>query len=528
MAELLIIRGKSAKEPLKDNVSGLAVFMTAPPQSFVDEPIHKLGSLLDAERLGIVGDYSDETPPSDAIFALSGTPEIGDEVTVLINWAKLVSVIVDSNTQDLAALSQKIVDEINLKTYIHGFTASFDGTNITVTPRAGLGGLTVTLSVNAPVNITATISQNFTGGTVSQMKLLHYFIKRYFDYSDKELYLGIFTYGQFSDELIRMQNFAKGAISQFAVLVLPEVLSNSLATTFQQQINVLQDLKTPAVVTLTGDLKGLTFSTLQDLQQANARGVNVFIGNDGNYFLPAWNSVKTYKYGDTVTFLNGVYQAKYETTDSPLSGAWLYIADNPFAGLNGSYYGEITVFLALLSIAKVSENIGWIGKFNLQKDYFTRVAILGSQYEFLTEQTITELENKNYTFFRYYPAEEGVFISDTWTAISKNDDYATIENNRTFNKAVRVLAQQLNPFLNSPLLFKKDGTLKPQTLEFIKSEIEAAFIQMKGAQEISNYEVYIDENQKPLETGKLVVKIKIQPVGVARFIEATITFTTTI
>ena len=517
MANLNIIRSEVGKVLNTDGVTGLLFFQSAPAKT----GIFKLTKLKDATDLGFVGDYSDETAPSDADFTIAGTTSAGDYIDVKVNGASLCYLSF-SDTLSANQVAAKVADYINGKKYIHGFSASASTDTVTITPRVGLGGITTNLTVDASSSLTITINNDFGAGTPSKMIRIYKAISDYFRFATSPLYLGVFTYGAFTNELEQVQDFAGGIINQFGVFVEPETLTASLADIFQAQANVLANKKTPSVVVLTANLDGLSVSTIPNFQNTEDNFVNVFIGQNGALVANNWSNTGTYKAGDKVNFLNKVYSAKADNPESPLLGDWTEVTDN-YKGIGGNY-GDIGVMLGILSEAAVHENVGWVGQYDVSDSTFLNAAALGQDTALMDTADFNTLEEKNITFFRTYPLNTGVYITDSWTAIQRNSDFATLENNRVFNKASRLITLNLTPLLNSPLYVTPSGALTKSTIAIFKNETAKGLELMKTAGELSNYAVTIDPNQDVLTTGTISIGVKLQPVGVARTINVIMTY----
>ena len=119
----------------------------------------------------------------------------------------------------------------------------------------------------------------------------------------------------------------------------------------------------------------------------------------------------------------------------------------------------------------------------------------------------------------------GTYNEGAPTSIAVTSDFATIFNNRTTDKAVRGVRTFMLPNISSPLLVNADGSLTEDTAAKFKNDAARALEQMERDEEISAFVVLIDPTQNVLSTSKVVVTIKIVPVGVADQIEINIGFT---
>ena len=98
--------------------------------------------------------------------------------------------------------------------------------------------------------------------------------------------------------------------------------------------------------------------------------------------------------------------------------------------------------------------------------------------------------------------------------------------NGALNKCIRNIRTNTLPKLGSPLYIKQDGKLNSDTIAVFKTLAEKPLNDIKSAGEISDYQVTINPDQPVLTTSKIVLTVKIIPVGVAREIEINIGLTT--
>lgn len=182
-----------------------------------------------------------------------------------------------------------------------------------------------------------------------------------------------------------------------------------------------------------------------------------------------------------------------------------------------SYKNTAAVGLALgaLSKAKVSENIAWIEKFNLTGNGFAKPGFVGGK-EIKSLGDLRTLNEKRYIFTQTHTGLAGVYFNDSHTCTTGTSDFAYIENNRTVNKATRLLRTALLPKLASPVLVDIDGKLPQSVSKSFEDLCRNALEGMVANQEVSAFDVYVDPKQNILSTSELKVKAEITPVGTAR------------
>jgi secreted trypsin-like serine protease len=181
------------------------------------------------------------------------------------------------------------------------------------------------------------------------------------------------------------------------------------------------------------------------------------------------------------------------------------------------YKNSAAVGLALgaISKSKVSENIAWIEKFNLTGEGFAKAGFVGGE-EIKTLGTLSDLNEKRYIFVKTHTGLPGVYFNDSHTCTTGTSDFAYVENNRTINKATRLMRTALLPKLASPVLVDIDGKLPQSVSKSFEGLCRSALEAMVANQEVSDFDVYVDPKQNILATSELKVKAEITPIGTAR------------
>lgn len=189
--------------------------------------------------------------------------------------------------------------------------------------------------------------------------------------------------------------------------------------------------------------------------------------------------------------------------------------------------------MGTISAAAVSQNIGELQSFNLTDaaaSRFTDAQLSdGTAFADLTDTQKNTLNDRGYIFVTRLIGFDGHYWNDSPTCVELADDLAYIEANRTLDKAVRQVRLALLPQLKSRV--PVDGTTGQIAREIVNSFegiCRTALDQMQSDGDISARDVYIDPAQNILTTGKIEVKISIVPVGIARTIEVSIGFETSV
>jgi hypothetical protein len=319
------------------------------------------------------------------------------------------------------------------------------------------------------------------------VKALHYQINAIFEANKQAvLYLAIYTRTGTTapdyTKVLNVQRFAEGKIRQLGVLDQEVTFAGSVVTVLQAQADILEAEHKPLSIVVAGKMS--TFSviaTLPDLRVLDAKNVSVVVGSDG-------------------------------------------------AGLGSQTTASILgLTIGFLSLAKVNENVGWVGRFNVAKNATNEFDVPalstdGTLLKTLAAGAVQGIADKGYIFIKKHVGTAGTYFNDTPTAIAVTSDYAFIENNRTIDKAVRVCRTFLLPSINAPLYVETDGKLTEDTIASFRNDARRGLETMQKEGEISAFEVVINPAQNVLSSSKIVLTLKIIPVGVARKIEVNIGF----
>lgn len=328
------------------------------------------------------------------------------------------------------------------------------------------------------------------------------------------------SYQDIAGKAMNMQEQANGNIRQMAVIFSGATsfeATKAAVTKAQTQASLGYKDYMPFEVILEG--KGFDADTATSLAELNAENVSVVVAMDvekafeQKLFREDDNTVynlapgeKLARIEDTNVF-NVITSEGYKEED----GAFLQFLYKEV------YKNTAAVGLALgaVSRAKVSENIAWIEKFNLTGEGFAKAGFIGGQ-EIKTLGTLSELNEKRYVFTKTHTGLAGVYFNDSHTCTTGTSDFAYVENNRTINKATRLLRTALLPKLASPVLVDIDGKLPQSVSKNFEGLCRSALEGMVANQEVSDFDVYVDPKQNILATSELRVKAEITPIGTAR------------
>lgn len=545
LPDITFIRGEGGLGrplPGKDHLSSM-LFYTAGslPSGFgTSDRIKKVLSLAEAEALGILDDHADETKGTEGKVVIGGTWLADEIATILIDGAVLGTFTVVSGSTDIADVVTGLKDAINAATATgikHRWVADeTTGTDIDLTQPDKLGivnnaGSHITFTVTSVAG-TGTPTQ-FTGGVGSYFAVMHYHISEYFREQPKGVtWVGIFAQATFTGaEIEEVQNFADGEIRQTGIYVSHEVFASSQLTSIQGFIDTLTVEHKSLSVVFHSDLSSATLSALPDISALSNGGVSMLIGEEGDYHQFAYDNDKAYLSGEKVTFQGKAYISKANTTgNAPWDGTkWTELREN-LQAISGFSIGTMGATLGNVSFASVNESIAFVAKFNVVSGTgLDEVAFATTDlFRDISTNLKDTLNDFHYTFLRKIQGISGTFNSDSFTAITATSDFATIENNRTINKAERNIRTNVLPNLNAPLFVNDDGTLSEDTISLFKNDAQRALVDMEADGELSAQSVSIDPTQNVLSSSKIIIKVVLVPVGVARQIEINIGFAVTL
>lgn len=256
--------------------------------------------------------------------------------------------------------------------------------------------------------------------------------------------------------------------------------ATSELTTIQTLIDsLITDFKTPLNVIYTADITSFaTVSALPDLTTVTAPNLAVVIGRDaGNY---------------------------------------------------GTTLGEksnLGAALGVISQSKVSDSIAWVEQYNVANVEMETVALSnGLLVADLSKTDLDLLNTKHYLAYIKRPRVTGTYFNDSYTAVVGTSDYSTLENNRVYNKSYIGVVENCTPLVNSPLVVDSAGRMTPGTITNFETRGSVILEAMKENVEISGYTVYVNPSQNVISAQKVLMDIRMTPVGVGRNLEFTLGF----
>lgn len=201
--------------------------------------------------------------------------------------------------------------------------------------------------------------------------------------------------------------------------------------------------------------------------------------------------------------------------------------------------------LGMLAARKINENLGSV---NIEKKPLAKrgtqdypltdekkgrwlEAFLpnGESVDSIDKAVLNAIIAKGYIVAAAYEGYAGFFFENSYTCIDSTSDFAFIENNRTWNKAARVIRATLLPEVKGRV--KKDpttGFIASTTVGRWMGLVNKALEAMVSADEISGFDVYINEKQVVTQTSPAKVKALIVADGIVHEFEVAVGLTNSI
>lgn len=496
MGKIRFIKGKgSLARPLagEDHISGLVIYSDNLPSGYsAQERVKLVVDITAAEALGIVNDKSDEVKATGGKVKITTAGASATVAAIIMDTVTLGSyTLVLADTADDVA--EGLAAAINLGTATHGYTATQATDTVNLVAPAGLGDSIndgTHLSFTSTGTGAATVTQ-FSGGVDPYLDVVHYHIDEFFRINPgAQLYVGFFDVPESAydfNELITIQNGVGGKIRQFGIYMGSVSFATAHMNSLQARADALDTVIKPVSILYAANIVGATLASIRTLSDPK---VHAIIGQDGDHTGAALFAEKGY----SITCLGAA--------------------------------------LGATSRAKVHENIGWVGKFDMSGDNELMVPAMadGVLLTTMTDAAIDLIDSYGYIFLQKYVGETveaaGTYFNDNHSAVSLESDYAFMNDNRTMDKAIRRVYGKMLPQLNGPITIDPtSGKLAPYTVAYLESLGNAALEQMERDGELSGYKAVINPDQNLLQTSNLQVVIKNVPIGVSRNINIKISFT---
>ncbi|MDQ8012039.1 MAG: DUF2586 family protein [Flavobacterium nitrogenifigens] len=153
----------------------------------------------------------------------------------------------------------------------------------------------------------------------------------------------------------------------------------------------------------------------------------------------------------------------------------------------------------------------------------------GDAVDSIEKTALNAILAKGYIIAVGYEGYAGFFFANSYTCVARESDFSFIENNRTWNKVARVIRTTLLPEVKGRV--KKDpetGFIAPTTVGRWMSLVNKAVEKMVIDDEISGFEIYINEKQIVTDTAPAKVKATIVMDGIVHEFELAVGLTNNI
>ena len=471
--------------PGTDFISGYLHYYTGTlPSGFTANTAKAIYSVSDAENLGITDNHLGETA-SKAKLAITTASASGDTLTLTYTGINSVEVTilaaaVLSTNATASDTATEIAALINAGTATHGFSATASSANVLIQTVSGQGifpnnGTCYAFSKTGTVAATLT---NPTGsgstvlGVASFIDIAYYHISEYFRIQPKGKLWVMFSAQETTytfEKIQTLQDQSLGEIKQVAVYENNVAFDEDMCGVMQGVIDACIADDKPLIAVMGAEIHSLSdLADFPDLTQQEAPNVSISISADGD-----------------------------------AQGYYLWQA-------TGTTIGNVGALLGAISLSKVSDSIGWVEKFNMAKASELDVIMFNNSeyYTGLSKGALETLHDKGALFLRKFVGLNGSYWSDSQSCVTPTSDYATIENNRTYQKIVRTVRANMLPAISSPIKVDADGKLSAATIGYFESLANAPLVQMESNGELSAHKVIINPDQDVLATSTLELTLK--------------------
>lgn len=307
--------------------------------------------------------------------------------------------------------------------------------------------------------------------------IVHYQVSEYFRLHSKgEVYVGfqVASTGTAETQAQTIKSYTKGnRIRQFGVFT----DDHTETAKYQALMDELAKLSMDAVC-IMGVETPIYFTSIPDLHARTHSKINVVNSGDGDN--------------------NGAAYA---------------------AALGITYLPAVGAALGALSSAGVHESIAHVRKFNMStgKELANPVFSNGVFLKDTLQAYLDELHDKGWNFLTTHEGVSGTRWDDNRTATTLTSDYASLNRNRTAQKAERLVRAAVTPEISGGVLVDAvTGQLSVGYVEYLKSIVDNELFEMQKSGELSGREVVIDATQDVLSTSLIEAEIKIIPIGISR------------
>jgi hypothetical protein len=235
--------------------------------------------------------------------------------------------------------------------------------------------------------------------------------------------------------------------------------------------------------------------------------------------------------------VSGTYGDLVDLTTKAAPNVAMVIGNDPAqVALDAEYAKTAAMGLALGSIGvrKVNESVGSVeianppaAKRGLESYSLTDVSLSrvltaalsnSTDVAILTTTEAQTLSDKGYLFMGFFEGYDGFYWNSDRTCVESASDFATIQNNRVWNKAAAIVRIALIPKIRSVVPTTEAGAIAPSTVEAWQQRVNTVLEQMVKDEEISSFDFFIDPAQNVLAGNPIITQLEIVPTGTAQAI----------
>lgn len=198
--------------------------------------------------------------------------------------------------------------------------------------------------------------------------------------------------------------------------------------------------------------------------------------------------------------------------------------ENTFVGVviggdknDGSASGTLALARACKYGAHIKLGNGQNGVLSLTQAY-----IGNKKLEEFTPTELDNLTNAGYIILHRREGTAGYYFSVD--KMAGKDDFHILAHGRIIDKAQRIAAATTTPFLETSVRIDKNGHILESDAKYIEELIKSQILTQMSEQ-ISGVEVIVPVEQDLINTSKLQVQIKVQPLGYLTWIVVTLGLT---
>lgn len=143
----------------------------------------------------------------------------------------------------------------------------------------------------------------------------------------------------------------------------------------------------------------------------------------------------------------------------------------------------------------------------------------------LTRSQSDDLKTKAYCYVDQYAGYPGAYFSSEATCTLASDDFNTIRTNRLWCEAARRVRFALVPRMESKVAYDvTTGKIKASTIADWDAAARRELERMVADGDLADFTFSLDPNQDVVAQGKVMVRIRIIPDGIAKGIEVELGF----